>query len=179
MSSEDQVRPYHAKDEARGQETADAVAAVLKHAAEREKRAHRTTPPKKQPKWMLPLGIQLAVLAVYLLISPPGWITLHPIQGPDPAVQEQGLRVAMYMQSQQIEAYRQANGRLPASLADLPGTPQSGVEYERQGTDEYRLRGQNGSAALIYDSAQPAKDFLGTAAAALLRTAGNSGTSGG
>jgi hypothetical protein len=168
MSPEDPVRPYHAKDKAHGQEAADAVAAVLKHAAERDERARAKQQPKRHPKWMLPVGIQLAVLAVYLLISPPRWITVRPIQGPNPAAQEQGLRVAMYLQSQQIEAYRDQHGRLPNTLADLPGTPQPGVEYEVQSADEYRLVGTNGAAALIYDSTQSAADFLGRAAAAKL-----------
>ena len=169
MSSEDQVRPYHAKDEARGQEAADAVAAVLKHAAEREEHAHKKPPPKKQPKWMLPVGIQLAVLAVYLLISPPGWVTVHPIKAPDPAVQEQGLKMAMYIQSQQIEAFRLKNGRLPTSLEEMGGSPPPGVEYQVQGSNQYRLVGTNGPAALVYDSTESAADFLGADAAAKLK----------
>lgn len=167
MSSEDQVRPYHAKDEARGQETAEAVAAVLKHAAEREEIAHRKTAPKKQPKWLLPVGIQLAVLAVYLLISPPGWVVVHPIEPPDPAGQEQSLRLAMYMQSQRIEAYRIQNGRLPDSLAEIGASVTPGVEYHLQGTNAYRLVGTNGEAALIYDSTESPTEFLGDAASKL------------
>lgn len=181
MTSEDQIGPYHAKDPARGQEAADAVAAVLKHAAEHEERARKKPPPKKQSKWMLPLGIQLAVIAIYLLISPPGWITVHPIKGPDPAMQEQGLRMAIYIQSQQIEAYRIKNGRLPTSLAELGGSVQPGVEYQLQGTGQYQLVGTNGKAALIYSSTESAQRFLGTAAAARFSTGntGRTGSSGG
>jgi len=168
MSPEDPVRPYHAKEEARGQEAADAVAAVLKHAAEHDERARRKRPPRKQPKWMLPLGIQLAVLAVYLLISPPRWITVHPIAAPDSATQQEGLRMAMYVQSQQIEAYRIQHGRLPSTLAELPGTPQPGIEYQVQSSDAYRLVGTDGPTALIYDSTESPADFLGPAAAAKL-----------
>lgn len=167
MSSEDKVRPYHAKDEAHGQEAADAVAAVLRHAAEREEIAQQKPTPKKQPKWMLPVGIQLAVLAVYLLISPPGWVVVHPIEAPDPAVSEQSLRLAMYMQSQRIEAYRLNNGRLPASLDEIGASVSPGVEYQLQGTNEYRLVGTNGPAALIYDSTESPAEFLGDAAAKL------------
>jgi hypothetical protein len=168
MSPEDPVRPYHAKEEARGQEAADAVAAVLKHAAEHDERSRTKRPPRKQPKWMLPVGIQLAVLAVYLLISPPRWITVHPIAAPDSAALQEGLRMAMYVQSQQIEAYRVQHGRLPTTLAELPGTPQPGVEYQLEGSDAYRLVGSDGPAALIYDSTESPADFLGTAAAAKL-----------
>ncbi len=178
MSSEDQVRPYHAKDEARGQEAADAVAAVLQHAAEQEELAKKKPAPKKQPKWMLPLGIQLAVIAMYLLISQPGWINMHPIEGPDRETLEEGLREAMFVQSQQIEAYRQDTGRLPSSLDELPGSPQPGVEYQLQGTQEYSLVGTNGEAALIYESTEPAQDFLGATGADKLGAGGRPASAG-
>lgn len=158
MSSEDKVRPYHAKDEARGQETADAVAAVLKHASDRDKAQHGKPRPKKQPKWMLPLGIQLSVLALYLLIAPPSWVTMNPIDPPDLASQEESLRVAMYFQAQRIEAYRQRTGELPVQLADA-GSPIEGVQYVRQGSSQYQLVGTVGEEALVYDSTQTDASF--------------------
>lgn len=160
MSSEDQVRPYHAKDEARGQEAADAVAAVMKHAAERDKAAHAKPKPKKQPRWMLPLGINLAVLAVYLLIAPPRWVVVNPIEAPDPAHQVQDLRLAMYMQIQRVEAYRLQHGELPQALEDA-GSTVPGVEYLRQGSSQYQLVGTAGDQAVVYDSTESAADFVG------------------
>lgn len=165
MSSEDQVRPFHAKDEARGQEAAEAVAAVLQHAAVRDKAAHAKVAPRKQPKWMLPLGVNLAVLAVYLLLAPPAWVTVNPIEGPDPASQVQGLRVAMYMQAQAIEQYKIDNGRLPATLAES-GRSYEGVEYVRQG-EQYQLVAVVGDQPLVYDSAGSNADIMAAAAAAL------------
>jgi len=163
MSSEDQVRPFHAKEGSSGQETADAVAAVLKHAAERDAAAHERKRQKNQPKWMLPLGINLAVFAIYLLIAPPAWVTIHPIEGPPPAEQELSLRTAMFLQAQRIEAYRLRHGSLPDSLADA-GSPMPGVTYDRIGLDSYQLFGTNGSATLEYDSSQSLAAFVGTAA---------------
>jgi hypothetical protein len=157
MSSEDQVRPYHAKDEARGQEAADAVAAVLKHAAEKDQLAHRKPPPKKQPKWMLPLGVNLGVLAVYLLIAPPSWVTVNPVEGPDLARQTVDLKAAMWFQAQQIESYKVQNGRLPATLAES-GRTTPGVEYVRDG-DRFRLIGIIGEAPVVYDSTAPSPEF--------------------
>lgn len=159
MSSEDSVRPYHAKPEAKGQEAADAVAAVMKHAADREQAAKRKKPPKKQAKWMLPLGINLAVFAVYLLIAPPAWVTIDPIQGPDLAAQEQSLRVAMFLQAQQIEAYRVENGELPRTLADLSRDPVSErVEYVPRG-NSFQLVATLGESALVYDSTADNSEF--------------------
>lgn len=63
MSSEGQLRPYQAKT-ASGQEAADALSADLEHAAARDVAQRKKADQKKQPKWMLPLGINLCVFAV-------------------------------------------------------------------------------------------------------------------
>jgi hypothetical protein len=163
MSSEDPVRPYHAKDEARGQEAADALAAVLQHAAARDKAALEKTRPKKQPKWMLPVGINLAVLALYLLIAPPRWVTVNPIEGPDLASQEQSIRVAMYFQAQKIEDYRIQHGAAPVELAQA-GSLTPDIEYVRRGDNEYQLVATVGEIAVVYDSTQPDNSFAEAAA---------------
>jgi hypothetical protein len=163
MSSEDQVRPYHAKDEARGQEAAEAVAAVLKHAAERQKAAKDQSAPKKQPKWMLPLGINLAVLALYLLIAPPRWVTVNPIEPPDLATQEESLRGAMWMVAQRIESYRVTNGQAPVSLTEAGSAPPE-IEYIRRGQNDYQLLATVGETAVLYDSTEPDPSFAEAAA---------------
>jgi len=163
MSSEDPVRPYHARDEARGQEAAEAVAAVLKHAAERQKAADVHPQPKKQPKWMLPLGINLVVLAVYLLIAPPRWVIVNPIEGPDLASQAQNIRVAMYFQAQRIDSYRIRHGSAPANLSDA-GSSTPEIAYVRRGDNEYQLVATVGGTAVIYDSTEPDASFAEAAA---------------
>ncbi|HSM59595.1 MAG TPA: hypothetical protein VK849_02305 [Longimicrobiales bacterium] len=170
MSSEDQVRPFHAKvpeqePEARGQEAADAVAAVMKHAAERDEAARRKSRARPHPRWMLPLGLNLSVLALYLLIAPPDWVVIDPIPAPEPARQAEDLRVAMYLQAKQIEAYRIEHGRLPTSLADA-GTPVPGVDYVPQGVT-FLLIATSGDGVLRYDSNQSADSFIGSAASRL------------
>ena len=159
MTPEDQVRPYHAKS---GSETADTLADVLEHAAAREEAAKMREPPKRQPRWMLPLGINLAVFAVYLLIAPPAWVVMDPIEGPPLVEQEQSLRLAMYMQIKRIESYRIENGRLPEVLSDA-GSPTQGVEYRRQGVDRYQLVANVGPTVVLYDSTESANEFVGDA----------------
>ncbi len=169
MTSEDPVRPFHAKGptstEARGQEAADAVAAVMKHAAERDAAAREKSRPKTPSRWALPVGINLAVLALYLLVFTPQWVTVDPIPAPDPVTRAQDLRLAMYIQAKQIEAYRIENGRLPATLADA-GVVVPGVDYVPQGTT-YLLIATAGETVLRYESSQSADDFVGSAAAKL------------
>jgi hypothetical protein len=161
MSSEDKVSPYHARS---GSETADTLADVLEHAAAREQAAHKRAAPKKQPKWMLPLGINLGVFAVYLLIAPPAWVIVDPIEGPPVAAQTESLRLGMYMQIQRIDAYRLANGRLPDVLEDAGSVVVSGAEYRRMGVDQYQLVASVGDSVVIYDSTESANDFVGDAA---------------
>ena len=172
MSSEDQVRPFHAKDEARGQEAAEAVAAVLKHAAEKDHSAQAKPRRKAQPKWLLPVGLQLGVLAVYLLIAPPAWVVVNPIEGPPPVAVANDLRKAMYLYSQQIEQYRIDNGRVPADLAELGRTAPEGVEYVRSGTDAYQLIAFVGEESLVWDSTGPNTEFAEAFAGAVGRLGG-------
>lgn len=171
MSSDDRVRPYHAKPDASGQEAADAVAAVLKHAAERDASAQTKAPPRKQPKWMLPLGINLAVFAVYLLIAPPPWVTVSPIKGPPVAQQERSLRATIWVKAQMIDGFQMANGRLPATLDEVGGPALSGVDYV-PGDSEYQLVAQVGEAVIVYDSANPDPDFAQSMSEGMQRAGG-------
>lgn len=154
MSEKDQVRPYHAKDVGSGKETADTLAEVLKHAAQREEASRQKTKPKGNPKWMLPLGINLGVLAVYLLIAPPSWVVLNPIEAPPAEDQLVDLRMAMYVTASRIETYRLQNGRVPERLEELQMPAASGLTYVPQGTNGYQLVGSIGDETVIYDSAE-------------------------
>lgn len=157
MTSEDPVRPYHAKGEARGQESAEALAAVLKHAAARDKVANAKPVPKKQPRWMLPVGINLAVLAVYILIAPPPWITVNPIQGPDLAKQTASTRFAMSLCSSQIDAYRLREGRLPTTTEGVSGCS-AGIDLVSDGRD-FQLVTTVGGTAIVLDPKNPDPAF--------------------
>ena len=164
MSSDNDVRPFHARDEATsGQEAADAVAAVLKHAHDRDEAQHIRAEEKKPAKWMLPLGINLAVFAVYLLIAPPSWVTVHPIENPNAGRVVEDLRLAMYLQAQRIESYRIRNGRLPEDLSET-GSTLPNIRYVPLGVTEYQLVGTVQDTALVYDSDTPSADFVGEAA---------------
>jgi hypothetical protein len=152
MSSDDQLRPFHAKDEARGQEAADAVAAVLKHAKERDDAANEKTAPKPQPKWLLPLGINLAAFAVYLLAWGPDWVVINPIQPPPVEVQLRNQRAGVLMAANKIESFRAMQDRLPSSL-DEAGISGSGLEYSLSGQNNYSLVLLVGDEAISFNSA--------------------------
>jgi hypothetical protein len=160
-SERDKVRPYHAKETTTGQEAAEAVAAVLKHAAEREEAAKQRTAPKQQPKWMLPLGLNLGVLAVYLLIAPPAWVVVNPIAPPPDEEVVEDTRTAMYFATVKIDAHRARAGRLPATLAEAGVTGADAIDYTPRG-ESYVLISFVGEDTVSFDSsAQSAAEWVG------------------
>ncbi len=151
MSEQDQVKPYHAKDSAPGKEAADVVAEVLQHAAEREEAARKKQGPKSPPKWMLPLTVNLGVLALYFLIAQPEFLIVNPMDDPRSAVEvDQGARAMVYTFGiTRIENFRAENGRLPSSLEEA-GSPlgSQGLVYTARGDSTYTLV----SGDLTFDS---------------------------
>lgn len=156
MPDSDQVRPYHAKDSAPGQEAADVVAEVLKHAEAREQAAKKKVVPKGPPKWMLPLTLNLGVLALYFLIAQPEFLIVNPVEDPRPpaAVIESEKR-GLAFEIMKIQNWAAANGRLPATLAEI-GSPlaEQGVDYTVQGDSTFLLIKTVQGETIIFDSAQ-------------------------
>lgn len=172
MSDQDQVRPYHAKDAAPGQEAADVVAEVLKHAAEREEAARAKVLPKGPPKWMLPVSLNLGVLALFFLIAQPDFLVISQIEDPRSADELLAThRSAMWMEGvQRIERFRANNGRLPSSLEEAGSSLQAAgidVDYSVQG-DAYILIATVAGETITYDSATTlAEEFVPDLAARL------------
>ena len=162
MSSEDQVRPYHAKT---GSETADTLAEVLEHAAAKEEAAHQRSGPKRQSRWKMPLGVNLGVFAVYLIIGQPQWVVMDPIEGPPVEVVEGNLRNAIFLADARIRGYQNTNGRLPASLAE------AGLSYDWDyrvlGGGQYQLVASEGEVVMSYESTQSIHEFVGESGARL------------
>jgi len=152
MSENEEVKPFHAKDVGAGQEAADVVAAVLKHAAERDKAAHEKVAPKRQPKWLLPLGVNLGVFAAYLLIWSPPWVVLNPIAPPPTEQQVEKLSSAMWFAMGAIASFRTENDRLPQSLVEAGLSPDN-LDYTVQGSSSYVLIAGVGEESLVYNSA--------------------------
>jgi hypothetical protein len=156
----DRVRPFHAKETSSGQEAAEAVAAVLKHAAERDQAAKLKAPPKQQPKWMLPLGLNLGVLATYLLIAPPSWVVVNPIAPPPDEEVVDNLRTGMFFVKARVDSYRTQRGRLPASLEEAGVSPDQAAEigYTPRADSTYVLIAIVGEQTLSYDSSRQTPD---------------------
>lgn len=165
MSEQDQVKPYHAKDAAPGQEAADVVAEVLRHAKERETAAHKKPKPKGPPKWTLPLTVNLGVLAIYFLIAQPDFLVVNPNVDRRPLAERvEQTRTAMYFEGiARIETFRTERGRLPANLSEAAsGLAGQGIDYTVQGDSTYLLIATVETETIVFDSAtQTAQDFVG------------------
>lgn len=168
MSEKDSIKPFHARDTAPGKEAADVVAEVLRHAQEREEAAKRKVAPKGPPKWMLPLTVNLGVLALYFLIAQPDWVVVNPIEDPRPAeIKVEQTRSAIWLATTRIDTFRQTNGRLPASLSEagIGDLAAQGVNYSVQGDSTYLLMATVGTENIVFDSArQTPAEFAGNQA---------------
>jgi len=72
---------------------------VLDHAAQHDAAQQEKRTQKEHAKWVLPLGINLGVFAVYLLIAPPAWVVMNPIEAASIEEQTDNMRLAIYMQA--------------------------------------------------------------------------------
>ncbi len=139
----------------------DAFDQVIKADAEqRGKPAERS----RQRKWLLHPVAMLALLVLfttvgYLGFVRPPWLFDRGAPPENAAVQDASLRLGMAMQYQRLERFRQANGRLPQSLAEV-GEPMQGISYERVGADQFVLRGRNGGVSLQLRSTDSVRDFV-------------------
>lgn len=154
MTERDQEKPYHAKSAAPGQEAADVVAEVLAHAAEREKAATKKVVPKGPPKWMLPVTVNLGVLALYFLIAQPDFLILNPTEETRTVEQRvQATTLMMGMAVADVDQFYDETGRLPETLAEANVTAPDVFDYSIAGDSSYILIATVGDESVVYDSA--------------------------
>ena len=125
----------------------------------------------RRPSASLRTRIAAAVLSVVALTL---WFFRIPGLSPEiafplpPAEEEVGLRLAAYVQAQQVETFRQTNGRLPDLLLET-GEPMPGMSYERVNSYTYRLTGMTERDTVEWMSSDSLPALLGDSAAARLR----------
>ena len=154
----DQIKPFHAKEASTGQETADVLSAVLKHAAERDEAAKKKTAHKPQPIWMLPLGLTLSVLAGFLIVAPPPWVVVNPIAAQVPEDQLVRARNSILYYGNKIEAYLITNGRLPQTAAEA-GVTVEGIDYAPQGGGYVLITSVAGRDVVFNSSVESLRDW--------------------
>ena len=100
------------------------------------------------------------VLAAFFtwLIPVPGLEPEIPFPMP-PEEEEAGLRLATYVQAQQVEAFRHASGRLPDVLRET-GEPLPGMTYYRMDARTYRLSGATERVSVSWMSSESLDSLL-------------------
>lgn len=163
MSSEDPDLPVHdiSSVEHRERILADALA----HAEVQE--AHYKVVPAAEPvggRWKVAVASLLLALAAWVALVPPAWVTGTDLPRPSAADLERGVRSAIYLQVQQVEAFRLREGRLPSHLSELP-VQLPDLTLVRSNNRVYQIRGRGADGVLVvYDSSRPSPAFEAAAA---------------
>lgn len=149
-------------------ERARALAEVLRDQAERAE-AVRQAEMRAATRTRLRRGILVAVWAAvaWIWLGNPAWTRIQPPSPPPLAEDVQALRVNLFLQTQQVEAFREARGRLPWVLQEA-GPPLPGMEYRRQDSRSYEIHARSRRVELTWASDRPAGSLSEAAAAVLV-----------
>lgn len=134
------------------------IAEALAHA---EVRDLSYRPPSVAPTvhWKGAVGSAGLLLGTALLLLPPAWLRGESAPSVPREARDLGARAILYLQAQEIEAYRQRNHGLPARLGDLEAEL-PGLRFVRSNDRVYQLvaYGPDGRA-VVYDSTRPAPEI--------------------
>lgn len=136
------------------------LAEALAHAEALEKQ-YKVIPADLRPggRWKAPVAAVVFALAVAVAVFPPAWVAGAPAPTPTEGELSRGLRAAVLLQAQQVEAFRVRHGRLPEALADLP-SPLPGMTFVRTNNRVFQIRGvAEDGTVVVYDSAAPSPAF--------------------
>ncbi len=106
-------------------------------------------------------GIAIGVLLIAALVGirPPGLLVPDPPASLTQADRTQGVRVALLLQAQQVEAFRVQAGRLPNSIAEVE-TSLPGIRLVKSSNRLYQLIAYTSEGEpIVYDSEVPAPEF--------------------
>ena len=135
------------------------LAAALAHAERQEARYRIPTTTRTLARFKAVVALSIFAAAAVVAIAPP--TMLVPPTPPGLADEERvrGLRLALLLQAEQVEAFRVREQRLPLSLDEVSGRV-PGVRYVRSSNRLYQLVGYTPDGrAVVYDSAAPAPEF--------------------
>jgi len=114
---------------------------------------------KAAARWKISVATLLFLIAGLVVLVPPQWARPAPPAQLGQAERALGLRSALLLQAQQVEAFRVRTARLPTTLDEVMVTL-PGIRYVRSGSRAYQLILYEADGnAIVYDSANPAAAF--------------------
>jgi hypothetical protein len=105
-------------------------------------------------------AVLAVTVALWIVFSPPDWLPRSVVDRRSPEQRQQGMRMVLAMEAARITAFRDAEGRLPASLGEVGGDARS-VQYRAINATEFTLTTADGAASARYTSAQSLSELLG------------------
>lgn len=158
MSLEDEEPPVHRISRVEDRERILAEAMAHAEAQEHQYRVVSLREAERR-RWKAPASLVLFAIAACWAVFPPRWLSPPPIPSVQVGERERGLRVALYLQAQQVEAFHLAEGRLPISLDEVP-IHAEGFRFVRSDNRLYQLVGVRPNGGfLVYDSGNPDPSF--------------------
>ena len=167
--AESDPKPLDRKSLSDDKERMRVVEAVLRDQARREVLRDIAY---RRPSASLRTRVVAGVLGLVALAA---WTLPLPVFQPDipfplpPAEEEGALRIATYIQAQQVEAFRLSSGRLPDQLRET-GEALPGITYEKLDARTYTLNGATERTSIRWISSDSAAALLGETGAERLRS---------
>ncbi len=135
------------------------VAAALAYSAMQEATYRVPVTIRRVRRWKGMAASVIFLVALIVAASPPGFVVPDPPARLTEADRLYGVRVALILQSQQVEAFRAREQRLPDSLDEVAARF-PGVRFVKSGNRLYQLVAHTAAGeAIVYDSAAPAREF--------------------
>jgi len=128
--------------------------------SEQAKAAIPKPPVDRGPLLRLANASLAVIVAAWIFLSPPAWLPQQARDLRSSQQRELGLRMVIAMEAARVTAYRDAEGRLPTSLAEAGGDARS-VRYVVVDASHFTMSASDGPASVTYESTQPIGELLG------------------
>jgi hypothetical protein len=135
------------------------LAAAMAHAEMQEAIYRVPMATHRTRRIKLGIAAAIALVAFFVLIRPPALLVPDAPPGLSDADRTRGMRIALLLQAQQVEAHRIEQGRLPSSLAEV-AVQIPNVRFIRSNSRSYQLVVYSADGEpMVFDSTVPAPEF--------------------